>query len=108
MASMYITAIVRRRDITSIRDLKKKHVPWLKDLRRRIPEAICMKYSDVEPDQIKLYAHCVPSNPLLILMSAANEIQTNPHTITSTCMPSLSHMMEGSARQLAKLSCWEI
>jgi len=108
MASLYISAIVRRRDITSIRDLKKKHVSWLKNLRRIIPEAICEKYSDIEPDQIKIYAHCVSPNPLLILMIAANEIQTNPHTITSTCMLSPSHMMAGSARQLAKLSCWAI
>lgn len=74
MASMYTMAVVRRRDITSIRDLKKKHVPWLKHLRRRIPEAICEKYSDIEPDQIKIYAHCVPPNPLLILTITANEI----------------------------------
>ncbi|CAZ85248.1 unnamed protein product [Tuber melanosporum] len=61
MASMYTMAIVRRRDITSIRDLKKMHVPWLKNLRRRIPEVICEKYSGIEPDQIKLYVHYQPS-----------------------------------------------
>ncbi|RPB04284.1 scavenger mRNA decapping enzyme [Choiromyces venosus 120613-1] len=61
MASMYITAILRRRDITSMRDLKKKHVPWLKNIRRRIPEAICQKYDDIEEDQIKLYVHYQPS-----------------------------------------------
>jgi len=61
MAIMHTVAVVRRRDITSIRDLKKKHVPWLKHLRRRITEAICEKYSDIELDQIKIYTHYQPS-----------------------------------------------
>ncbi|CUS15768.1 unnamed protein product [Tuber aestivum] len=61
MASMYTMAILRRRDITSLRDLKRKHVPWLKNLRRIIPEAICGKYGGIEPDQIKIYVHYQPS-----------------------------------------------
>ncbi|PWW72188.1 scavenger mRNA decapping enzyme [Tuber magnatum] len=61
MASMYTMAILRRRDITSLRDLKKKHVPWLKSLGRRIAKAICEKYSGIEPDQIQIYAHYQPS-----------------------------------------------
>jgi m7GpppX diphosphatase len=59
MASLYIVAIVHRRDIASIRDLKKRHVPWLRNLQKRIPEAICRHYQDIEEDQVKLYVHCM-------------------------------------------------
>lgn len=58
MASMYTMALVQRRDITSLRDLKKKHVPWLKALQQRIVEGICHTYPEIEEDQIKLYVHC--------------------------------------------------
>src|SRR5688572_574808 len=72
MASMYIMALVHRRDITSIRDLKKKDLPWLKHLTKRISEAICSKYPEVEEDQLKLYVHC--NTPYPVLGPLANEI----------------------------------
>jgi m7GpppX diphosphatase len=65
---MYTMALVHRRDITSIRDLKKKDVPWLKALRKRIPEAICKKYLEIEEDQIKLYVHCISPSSLLYIL----------------------------------------
>lgn len=63
MASMYTMALVRRRDITSLRDLKKKDVPWLKTMQKRIVEGICNTYPEIEADQIKLYIHCNPFSP---------------------------------------------
>lgn len=66
MASMYTMALVQRRDITSLRDLKKKDVPWLKTLQKRIVEGICHTYPEIEEDQIKLYIHC-NSSPSLSL-----------------------------------------
>lgn len=65
MASMYTMALVQRRDITSLRDLKKKDIPWLKRLQKQIIQGICTEYPEVEEDQIKLYIHCKP--PTLIL-----------------------------------------
>jgi m7GpppX diphosphatase len=58
MNSLYTMALVRRRDITSIRDLKKKDAPWLRRLQQNILRGVCSKYPDIEEDQIKLYVHC--------------------------------------------------
>jgi hypothetical protein len=49
---------VQRRDIWSLRDLKKGHVPWLKYLRERVLEGTVSMYPGLERDQLKLYVHC--------------------------------------------------
>ncbi|KAI5805131.1 HIT-like domain-containing protein [Geopyxis carbonaria] len=61
MASMYTMAIINRRDVTSIRDLKKKDVPWLRRMQKKILEGLCQKFPEIEEDQIKLYIHYQPS-----------------------------------------------
>lgn len=58
MNSLHLLALVHRRDIWSLRDLKKKHVPWLRYLRQRVLEATVSMYPDLEQDQLKLYVHC--------------------------------------------------
>lgn len=86
MASLYTMALVQRRDITSLRDLKKRHVPWLKRLQANIIKGVCAKYPSVEPDQLKLYIHC-KSPPSPPNQTTANRIQTNPPTTTFTSTP---------------------
>ena len=56
--SLHLLALVLRRDIWSLRDLKKKHVPWLKYLRERLLEDTVREYPQLERDQLKLYVHC--------------------------------------------------
>lgn len=58
MGSLHLLALVQRRDIWSLRDLKKSFVPWLKYLRERVLEATVSMYPGLEEDQIKLYVHC--------------------------------------------------
>jgi m7GpppX diphosphatase len=58
MGSLHLLALVHRRDIWSLRDLKKSYVPWLKYLRKRVLEATVSMYPDLEEDQLKLYVHC--------------------------------------------------
>ena len=58
MSSLYAMAVVHRKDITSLRDLKKKHVPWLKDMHKKLLKGICDRYEDIESDQLKVYVHC--------------------------------------------------
>lgn len=77
MASMYTMALVQRRDISSLRDLKKKHVPWLKALQKQIVEGICQKYPEIEEDQIKLYIHCII--PIIILPNLHKSPTSNAH-----------------------------
>lgn len=57
-SSLHLLALVHRRDIWSLRDLKKSHVPWLKYLRQRVLEATVSMYPELEQDQLKLYVHC--------------------------------------------------
>lgn len=59
LGSLHLLALVQRRDIWSLRDLKKKHVPWLKYLRQRVLEVTVRMYPGLEEDQLKLYVHCM-------------------------------------------------
>ncbi|GLA62741.1 hypothetical protein AtubIFM56815_007269 [Aspergillus tubingensis] len=61
MGSLHLLALVMRRDIWSLRDLKKKHIPWLKYLRERLLEETVRVYPQLETDQLKLYVHYQPT-----------------------------------------------
>jgi len=50
-----------RTDIWSLRDLRKKHIPWLKDMRTKFIQATVMTYPALEEDQLKLYVHYQPT-----------------------------------------------
>jgi m7GpppX diphosphatase len=59
--ALHLLAIVERRDIWSLRDLKKKHMPWLRHMRAKILKAAVEKYPSVSVDQLKLYVHYQPT-----------------------------------------------
>ncbi|RAK73984.1 putative mRNA decapping hydrolase [Aspergillus fijiensis CBS 313.89] len=61
MGSLHLLALVQRRDIWSLRDLKKRHIPWLKYLRQRLLEGTVKMYPELEQDQLKLYVHYQPT-----------------------------------------------
>lgn len=62
VSSLHLLALVERRDIWSLRDLKKKHIPWLRYLRQRLIEATVKTYSGrIDEDQLKLYVHYQPT-----------------------------------------------
>ncbi len=61
MGSLHLLAIVKRRDIWSIRDLKKKHVPWLRKLRSTLASSVAKLYEGVEDDMLKFYIHYQPT-----------------------------------------------
>ena len=65
MGSLHLLALVERRDIWSLRDLRKHHIPWLQYLRRRLLEATVKMFPELEVDQLKLYVHCKHSWALL-------------------------------------------
>lgn len=58
LASLHLLALVERRDIWSLRDLKKGHVVWLKHLREKVLDATVGLYEGLERDMLKLYVHC--------------------------------------------------
>ncbi|KAL8686175.1 MAG: hypothetical protein Q9218_007295 [Villophora microphyllina] len=61
LTSLHLLGLVQRRDIWSLRDLKKGHVVWLKHMRAKILEATVKKYPAIEKDQLKLYLHYQPT-----------------------------------------------
>ncbi|ETI21171.1 hypothetical protein G647_07515 [Cladophialophora carrionii CBS 160.54] len=76
---MHLLALVQRRDLWSLRDLRKKHVPWLKAMRRQIVRAAAETQTQkqtqtqtqdvatataappLEEDQLKCYIHYQPT-----------------------------------------------
>jgi len=61
MGSLHLLALVERRDIWSLRDLRKHHIPWLQYLRRGLLEATVKMFPELEVDQLKLYVHYQPT-----------------------------------------------
>jgi m7GpppX diphosphatase len=58
VGSLHLLGIVERRDIWSVRDLKKGNVEWLKHMKEKMVEATVGLGSGIERDQVKLYVHC--------------------------------------------------
>jgi m7GpppX diphosphatase len=59
--ALHLLAIVERRDIWSLRDLRKKHVNWLRHMQAKIIEGTIGAYEGLEADQLKLYVHYQPT-----------------------------------------------
>lgn len=62
IGGLHLLALVERRDIWSVRDLKKKDVPWLRHLRSTLTKAVEGLYEGVENDMLKFYIHCRSSS----------------------------------------------
>jgi m7GpppX diphosphatase len=58
MGSLHLLGLVERRDIWSVRDLKRANVEWLRHMREKMIEATVKLYPEIERDQLKLYVHC--------------------------------------------------
>ncbi|CRK92696.1 CLUMA_CG006344, isoform A [Clunio marinus] len=58
--TLYLLAIVMRKDIKSIRDLDSNHLPLLENIRSKSLEIIEKKY-DINSNQIRAYFHYQPS-----------------------------------------------
>ncbi|KAH8680983.1 putative mRNA decapping hydrolase [Xylariales sp. PMI_506] len=59
--AMHLLCIVERRDLWSLRDLKKKHIPWLKHMKAKAVHATIETYPQIEEDQLKLFCHYQPT-----------------------------------------------
>lgn len=58
---LHLLGLVERMDIWSLRDLRKKHIPWLRHMRDKLIDATTSTYQDLEADQLKLYVHYQPT-----------------------------------------------
>ncbi|KAI0878904.1 scavenger mRNA decapping enzyme [Hypoxylon argillaceum] len=59
--ALHLLGIVERRDLWSLRDLKKKHIPWLRHMRAKLIDATVKTYPQIEEDQLKLFCHYQPT-----------------------------------------------
>lgn len=67
---MHLLALVQRRDIWSLRDLRPHHVPWLRRVRASIVREVVERVFPrdgatgrpvIDPDEIKCYVHYQPT-----------------------------------------------
>lgn len=58
--TLYLLALIHKRDIKSLRDLTDKHLPLLKNIRDKSIDAIQQKYG-VKRSQLRIYLHYQPS-----------------------------------------------
>ena len=61
ISALHLLALVERRDIWSVRDLKKKHVRWLRNLRSTLASTVSKLYEGIEGDMLKFYIHYQPT-----------------------------------------------
>ncbi|KAI2782302.1 scavenger mRNA decapping enzyme [Daldinia loculata] len=59
--ALHLLGIVERRDIWSLRDLKKKHISWLKHMKAKLIDATVKTYPQIDTDQLKLFVHYQPT-----------------------------------------------
>ncbi|KAI1823618.1 scavenger mRNA decapping enzyme [Xylaria intraflava] len=59
--ALHLLGIVERRDIWTLRDLKKKNLPWLRHMRAKLLDATVKTYPQIEADQLKLFCHYQPT-----------------------------------------------
>lgn len=77
LTSLHLLVLVERRDLWSLRDLKKSHVNWMKHMREKIVDATVGLYPELEKDMLKLYIHCT-----LVLVKASCLVQLNIYRST--------------------------
>ncbi|KAL2158606.1 hypothetical protein VTH06DRAFT_4088 [Thermothelomyces fergusii] len=59
--ALHLLGLVERRDLWSLRDLRKKHLPWLRHMKAKFLDATTTVYPSIERDQLKLYLHYQPT-----------------------------------------------
>lgn len=60
LEQLYLLALVRKRDIKSLRDLTPVHLPLLKNIKERGTKAIKNRYG-IDASQLRVYLHYQPS-----------------------------------------------
>ena len=61
LSGLHLLALVERRDIWSVRDLKKKDIFWLRQLRSTLATTVSGLYEGIEDDMLKFYIHYQPT-----------------------------------------------
>ena len=108
LSSLHLLVLVDRRDIWSLRDLKKSHVNWIKHMREKILDATVELYPELEKDMLKLYIHCMPVLDEVSCLMHLTKIQISPLTTIFTSTLFTSCAKPQARNQSAKLSASKI
>lgn len=92
MGSLHLLGLVERRDIWSVRDLRKSMVVWVAHMREKMVDATVGLYPEIERDELKLYVHCEYAVEMEgIAKDETNmSVQINQRTITFTSISFMS------------------
>ncbi|KAF7592362.1 hypothetical protein BBP40_000345 [Aspergillus hancockii] len=61
LENLHLLALVETDDIWSLRDLKRKHLSWLYNMKAKIVSAPIRTYPVLEENQLKVYIHYQPT-----------------------------------------------
>ncbi|KAG0011618.1 hypothetical protein BGZ80_000554 [Entomortierella chlamydospora] len=61
LSSLYLLVISRRGDVRSLRDLKKEHLPMLKNIHDKIATIVPQQFPGVAHDEVRMFVHYHPS-----------------------------------------------
>ncbi|MCJ1472316.1 hypothetical protein MMC13_000963 [Lambiella insularis] len=105
MSSLRILGLVERRDLWSVRDLKKSDVEWLKKIQVKILQAIEDTYG-VEGDLLKLYMHYQPTyyHFHIHITSTQHEPSTTQALLKAFSLPNLISQLESFSSPSASLA----
>ena len=81
LSSLYLSAILRRRDLSSIRDLNESHIPLLKKLRTAVIDATVQRWPEISPDQLRLYFHCTLSSRAMLMPDHPSYYHMHIHVV---------------------------
>jgi m7GpppX diphosphatase len=60
LTSLYLLAILSRRNVRSLRDLTAEHLPVLKEIRRIVHQVVSDSYK-LDPRKLRMYVHYLPT-----------------------------------------------
>lgn len=75
--SLYLVAIAISRDIHSVRDLTKGHVPMLRKIQQEAKKIVQERWK-LDPGALRFYIHYQPSYCESLLRSAPTRLRTHP------------------------------
>ncbi|KAI0907106.1 HIT-like domain-containing protein [Ustulina deusta] len=108
--ALHLLGVVERRDLWSLRDLKKKHLPWLRHMRAKLIDATVKTYPQIEEDQLKLFCHYQPTYyhfhiHVVHVMLEANATQSVGKAVGMDCIiEQLENMAGGEETGMESIS----
>ncbi|MCJ1409274.1 hypothetical protein MMC19_003353 [Ptychographa xylographoides] len=99
LSNLRILGLVERRDLWSLRDLKKADIAWLKSMLEKILVAVEDIYDGVERDLLKVYLHYQPTyyHFHIHITTTSHEPSATQATLKAFSLPNLIAQLETMA-----------